>query len=109
MHTARPAGFRPAAQAQFCEQALYFEGHAAYIIPTHARNRVEIDPQFVRMVKITRPHRMRMQLDTSEIDDPCQAGWVVDDYFLGCAARRKRQCDGSQPRRSLFRRTLLIK
>ena len=51
---------------------------------------------------------MRMQLDAAEVDDPREPRRVVDDDFFRCAARRKRQRDGAQPRGPLGGRALLI-
>ena len=52
---------------------------------------------------------MRMQLDASQIDDPCQPRGIIDDDFFRSAARRERERDRSQPRGALRWRALLIK
>ena len=64
---------------------------------------IEIDPQFIRMIEIARPHRMRMQLDAAQIDDPGQPGRIVDDNFFRSAAGRKRKRDGAQPIGTMLR------
>ena len=51
--------------------------------------RIEIDPQFVRMIEIARAHRVRMQLDAAQIDDPRQPRRIVDDDLFRGAARRE--------------------
>ena len=51
---------------------------------------------------------MRMQLDAAEIDDPGEAGGIVDDHLLGGAPRRKGERDGAQPVRPLAGRALLV-
>ena len=60
VHAARTAGLGPSPKADLSEKALNFESDPAYIGPTHAWNRVEIDAQFVGMIEIIRAHRMRM-------------------------------------------------
>jgi len=62
------------------------------------RDRIEVDAQFVRMVQISGAHGMRMQLDTSQIDDPSETSGVVNDNLLCRAPRWKRQRHCSQPR-----------
>jgi hypothetical protein len=42
------------------EQRLDFESDSADISPTHAWDWIEIDPQFVGVIKIAGPHRMRV-------------------------------------------------
>ena len=71
------------------EQRLHFESYTAHIIPTHAWDRIEIDPQFVGMLKIAGADRMRMQFDATEIDDPGEPGRIIDDDLLRGSARRE--------------------
>jgi len=52
---------------------------------------------------------MRVKFDATQIDDPRQASCVIDHNFLCRSVRRECERDGSQPRRSLGGRTLLIK
>ena len=59
---------------------------------------IEIDAQLVGVVEVAGAHRVRMQLDAAEVDDPGQAGRVVDDDLLGGAARGKRERHRAQPR-----------
>src|SRR5205823_14572241 len=55
------------------------------------------DAQLVRMVQVGGSHRMRIEVDTAEVDDPRQLGSVRDDDFFGGAARWERQLDGLDP------------
>ena len=109
MHPARAAGFGPAAKAHFLEQRLHFESDRAHVRPTHAGSRIEIDPQLVGMIEIAGAHRVRMQLDAAQIDDPRQPRRIIDHNFFRRAAGRKGQRHRSQPVRALGRRALLIK
>jgi hypothetical protein len=52
---------------------------------------------------------MRMQLDTPEIDDPREAGRVVNHNLLRLATGGKRQRHRTQPIRMVLGRALLIK
>ena len=70
---------------------------------------IEIDAQLVGMIEIAGAHRMRMQLDAAQVDDPGEPRRVIDDDLFRGAARRERQRYGSQPRRPLGGRALLIK
>ena len=60
------------------------------------------------MIEIAGAHRVRVQLDAAEVDDPGEARRVVDDDLLGGAARRERQRHGAQPVRPLLGRALLV-
>ena len=60
------------------------------------------------MIEIGGTDRMRMQLDAAEVDDPGEAGGIVDDHFFSGAAGGKREGHSSQPRRALVRRALLV-
>jgi exodeoxyribonuclease-3 len=51
---------------------------------------------------------MRMQLDASEVDDPCKPGTIIDNDLFRCASRRERERYRSQPLGALRRRALLI-
>ena len=59
-----------ATKTHLVQQGFHLERHCAHVRPTDARTRIEIDPQLVRMIEIAGAHRMRMQLDATEIDDP---------------------------------------
>ena len=70
------------------EQRLHFQRDRAHIRPTDARARIEIDAQLVRMIEIAGAHRMRMQLDAAQIDDPGEPRRIIDhDLFRGAARR----------------------
>src|SRR5262249_734082 len=79
------------------------------ILPYHSGPGIEVDTQFVRMIEVAAADRMRMQLNASKVDDPCQPSVIIDDHFFGRSSRRKRQRDGSQPLRAFARRPLLVK
>ena len=70
--------------------ARYFESYGADVRPTHARTRVEIDAQFVRMIEIAGADGMRVQFDAAQVDDPRKPGRIVDDHFFRGSSRWKR-------------------
>ena len=90
MHTARAARLRPACQPHFLEQVLHFQRNTTHGVPFDARYRIEIDAQLVGMIEIVGAHRVGMQLDAAEVDDPGETSNVIDDDFLGGAARWER-------------------
>ena len=69
---------------------------------------IEIDAQLVGMIEIAGAHRVRMQLDAAEVDDPGEAGRVVDHDLLGGAPGRKGERHRPQPLRPLLGRALLV-
>ncbi len=86
MHAAGAAGLGPAAEPEFFEEGFYFEGNAPDVGPLDARSRVEVDAEFIGVVEIAGADRVRMQFHAAEIDDPGEAGGVIDDDFFGGAA-----------------------
>jgi len=60
------------------------------------------------MIEIAGAHRMRMQLDATEIDDPRKPRRVIDNDFFRSASRRERERYRSQPRGALRWCALLI-
>src|SRR5258705_13983536 len=77
-------------------------------MPFNAWNWIKIDAQLVGMFKIARADRVRVKLDAAQVSDPGEPGDVVDNNLFRRAPGRKRECDSSQPRRSLSGSPLLI-
>ena len=69
---------------------------------------IEIDAQLVGVVEVAGAHRVRMQLDAAEVDDPGEPRRVVDHDLLGRAPGRKRERHRAQPVGPLLRRALLV-
>ena len=59
------------------------------------------------MVEIVRPHRVRVEVDTTQVHDPGQAGGIVDDDLVGRASRGERQFHRAQPLGPVLWRTFL--
>src|SRR5207253_512505 len=64
----RAGCFGPPGQAEVIEDLTRCQRHLANLRPRHARYRVEIDAQLVRMVQVGGSHRMRIEVDTAEVD-----------------------------------------
>jgi hypothetical protein len=60
------------------------------------------------MFQIVRTHRVRVQLNTSEIHNPCEPCGIIHDNFFRSPAGGKGQCDRTYPARAWSRSTLLI-
>src|SRR6266404_2953280 len=102
------AARRTSSKAHLIKQRFHFERDRAHVGPTDAGARIEIDSQLVRMIEIAGAHRMRMQLDATEIDDPRKPRRVIDNDFFRSASRRERERYRSQPRGALRWCALLI-
>ena len=89
MHASRPAGLGPPAQPYFFEEPLHFEGNAAHVAPRNAWYRIQIDTQFIGMLKVAGTDRMRMEFDATQIDYPGEASGVVHNNLFGGSARRE--------------------
>ncbi len=70
VHAARARRLGPAAQAVLGEHVAHDQRHAPHVVPAHARAGIEVDPQLVGMVEVIGPHRVRVQIDAPEVDDP---------------------------------------
>ena len=69
--------------------ALHFERNPAHIIPANPRDRIEINPQFIRMFKIAGANWMRVQLDAAKVHDPGETSGIIDhDFFCSPAGRK---------------------
>jgi hypothetical protein len=109
MHTARPARLRPALQPHLFKNRLHLKRNTPHVGPADSRTGIQIDAQLIGMLKVGRPHRVRMQLNAAQVDDPGQPVGFINHQLLSSASRRKRKRNRANPPRSLGRRTLLIK
>src|SRR6202020_388036 len=91
------------------QECLYLDCDSTYIGPANSWNWIKINPQLVWMFQIASANRMRVEFNAAEVNDPCQARRIINHYFFRGSAQGKRQGDGSQPRRTLLRRTFLVK
>jgi len=89
MHTTRPAGLGPTAKPQFFQQSLNFKSNPADVVPANARPRVEVDPQFVGMIKVPRSDRMRVQFDAAKVHNPGETRGVIHHNLFGGAPGRE--------------------
>src|SRR5438445_7702162 len=97
MEPTRSGGFWPSDQAEVIEDLAGHERNVADLRPGHARNRVEVDPQLIRMIEVRRPHRMGIEVDAAEVDDPGELRGVTHHDLLGGAAGWKGERDGFNP------------
>ena len=90
------------------KEGIDFERHGANVFPANAGPGIEVDAEFVGMIQIARPDRVGMQFEAAQVDDPGQAGSIIDhDLFRG-TARGEGQDDGAQPGGPVLGGTLLI-
>jgi hypothetical protein len=82
--------------------------HLAELRPRHARHRIEIHPQLVRMIQILGADRMRVQLEAGEVREPGERRGVAWHHFFRASSRWKAKGHHLDPRRSRGRRPLLI-
>jgi hypothetical protein len=73
-------------EAHVGKEGFDFERHRADVLPGNAGPGIEVHAEFVRMVKIARPHGMGMEFYTAEVDYPGQAGGIVDNHLFRGAA-----------------------
>jgi len=93
VHAAGAAGLGPAGEAVLLEDGFDFQGDGADVGPVDAGTGVEVDAKFVWVVEVGGPDRVRVELHAAQVDDPGQAGGVVDDELLGGAAGGEGESD----------------
>ncbi len=71
--------------------------------PVDSRAGVEIDAQLVGVLKIAGADGVGVELDAAEVDDPDEAGGVIDDDLFGGAAGGEGEGCGAQPARDARR------
>ena len=71
--------------------------HPAKLIPAHARHRIEIDPQLVRVIEIVGTDRMRVEFEAGEVRHPGQPCRITRHDFLRGATGREAQRDDVDP------------
>ena len=59
------------------------QGNFTDLRPRHSGDRVEVDPQLIRMVEVAVTNGVRIQIDATEVHHPEQLRGVADDYLLG--------------------------
>jgi hypothetical protein len=102
-----PDGLRPAREPAVVEHLAYDAGDVHDLAPADAGPGIEVDAQLVRMVEVVRAHRMRVQIDAAEVDDPEQLRGVAHDDLARRAAGGELQLHRVDPVRDAARRTLL--
>jgi hypothetical protein len=71
--------------------------HAPHVVPRGPRARIEVDAQLVGMLEVVDAHRMRIQVDAPEVDDPQKLRRVAHDHLLRRAPRGEPQLHGLDP------------
>jgi hypothetical protein len=89
------------------EHVAHEESDTSHVVEAHPRPGIEIDPQLVGMIEVVRAHRMWIQVDASEVDDPQQLRGVAHDDLARGPARWKAQLHRLDPVRMLLGRSLL--
>src|SRR5580700_3790045 len=78
VHAAGTAGFGPAVEAQVGKEGFDFKCDRADVLPWNAGTGIEVNAEFVGMVKIARPDGVGMEFDAAEVHYPGQAGSIID-------------------------------
>jgi len=63
----------------FVEHVTYDQGHTSHVVPARAGAWVQINSQLVGVLKVLGAYRVRVQVDTSQVDDPEELRRVAHD------------------------------
>jgi len=83
-------------------------GDLLYLLPRDSWHRVEVNAQFVGMLQIFCPYRVRVQLQAAQVCKPGERRGVARHDLLGNAARGKGQLHHLDPQRAPCRGSLLV-
>ena len=97
VHAAGTGGLYEGRKAVLFEEGFDLQGDTADVVPGDAGNGVEVDAEFVGMVEVGGADWMRMEFHAAEVDDPGEAGGVVDDDLIGGAAGGEGERDFADP------------
>ena len=103
----RARRLRPGGQAKILQHRLGHHGDVHDLRPLDARHGVKVDPELVRMIKILGTDRMRVEVNTAQVDHPYQLRGITHHDLAGGPARREAQLDRLDPVRPAVRRSLL--
>ena len=96
-------------EAHVRKDGFDFERNRADVLPGNAGPRIEINAEFVRMIKIARPDRVGMEFDTAGVYYPGEAGSIDRQRLLPPYGPEGNDIHhGTEPGRALLRCTLLV-
>src|SRR5262249_34381906 len=108
VHATRTRGLREAGDAVVGQYVAAGERDPPHVIPRHTRDRIEINPQLVRMLEVVRAYRMRVHIHAAEVHDPSELRSVAQHDLVRGAAARIAQFDRFDPVWAILRRPLLV-
>ena len=104
---ARSGRLGPADEPDGLQRLADDERDLADLRPRHARDRVQVHPQFVGVVHVLGPDRVWVEVDAAEVRDPGKPRRVIDDDLVGRPAGREGQGRRPDPVGSVVRGSLL--
>ena len=107
VHAPRAGRLRPTGETVLAQDLAREHGHLPHLGPGHAGHRIEIDAQLVGMIEVVRAHRVRVEIDATEVDDPGELGRVAQHHFAGGAPGGELQLHGLDPEWPRLRGPLL--
>ena len=88
---ARAGRLRPANEAHVRKGLLDHQRHLADLRPGHARHRVQVHAQLVRVVQVIGAHRVRVQVQAAQVRDPGETRGLVHHQLVRGAPGREGQ------------------
>ena len=73
----------PRRQPVLFENLPHQQGDVDDLLPGHPGHRVEVDAQFIGVIQIRRPDRMRIEVDAAQVHRPHQSGSIGDHRLPG--------------------------
>ena len=108
VHAPRSRCLRPADEREVVEGRAHHVGDVTDVRPLEARNRVEIDAQFVWVVEVVGTNGMRMQFEAGQVGHPGECRRIARHDLFGRPARREAEGHDVDPWGPRARRPLLI-
>ena len=90
VHASRPRRLGPADQPEILEHIARHHRDVTNLRPRHAGNRIQVDPQLVRVIQVLGTDGMGIEVDATQVDDPGQLrGIAHHDLFRGPAGGKR--------------------
>jgi hypothetical protein len=97
VHAARSRRLGPPDEPELVKDVAHKQSHAPHLVPGHARAGIEIDAQLVGMLEVVGAHRVRIEINASQVHDPQKLRRIAHDDLPRRPTRWKAELDRFDP------------
>jgi hypothetical protein len=97
VQASRTGSLGPTDESEILQGLFRDQRHVPHLWPRHTSHRIEINAQLVGMLEVVGSYRVRVEVDTSEVDHPDELGFIAHHDLMCGAPRGKAQLDRLDP------------